>query len=211
MLHRGYEVTACDISPAMVARAREAAEDQADPRIRCARVARARAIRPRDEHRRCPQLPAERRRACSGVRGVARNLRPGGIFAFDLNTLGGYKRNFHRRLWGDLTARSSAGGGSVRSRRPGETFTSVVEVFTTDEESAGVGTPARTSSVTTLPNWSSACSRGRARARRDLWASSKAAASSDVRTSSHTRRSTTSRAGTRAVARETLKPNCRRG
>lgn len=136
LLARGYDVTACDLSEAMVERAREAAAG-------AARVLLADA-------RELPVLGRFDLVTCIGdslnymlgdealgaaFHGVARNLRPGGLFGFDLNTLAAYRGSFpgdtasevdgaffcwRRLAEGDLAA---AGG----------TFTSVVEVFATED------------------------------------------------------------------------------
>src|SRR3954463_12119612 len=75
MLARGYEVTGCDISPAMVERARSASGGAAGGGGGGrrggggrSRPARARPLRPRHEPRRRPQLRAERRGARDDVR-----------------------------------------------------------------------------------------------------------------------------------------------
>jgi len=96
MLARGYEVTACDISPAMVECAREHAGD-----------------RPVDLHvadmRELPLLGTFDVATClddalnylltdaeleGALAGIARNLRPGGILVFDVNTLSTYRDVF---------------------------------------------------------------------------------------------------------------------
>jgi SAM-dependent methyltransferase len=61
MLERGWRVTACDISPAMVAIAREGRGPGGDLGVRHAPAAGVRRVRPRLLPRRRGQLPARRR------------------------------------------------------------------------------------------------------------------------------------------------------
>lgn len=136
MLARGYEVTACDISPAMVERARDAAGDGADVLVADARylpvLGRFDLVTSIDDALNYLLTDEELSMAFEGV---ARNLRPGGIFAFDLNTLGSYRHHFPgdtAREVGDafFCWRRYADGSSAE---PGTTFTSVIEVFATDD------------------------------------------------------------------------------
>jgi SAM-dependent methyltransferase len=97
LARRGYSVTACDLSPAMAARARRRGRGH-DVRVCVA------------DMRRLPQLcdgadlvtclddainyllgPGELRAALAGMR---RNLRPGGLLVFDVNTLATYRAVF---------------------------------------------------------------------------------------------------------------------
>jgi SAM-dependent methyltransferase len=96
MLERGYEVVACDLSPEMVERARE----KLDGRRAELLVADMRAL---------PRLGAFDLITClddavnyltsaselrAAMRGFARNLRPGGLAAFDANTVRTYRTSF---------------------------------------------------------------------------------------------------------------------
>src|SRR4051812_7944761 len=137
MLARGYEVTACDISPAMVERAREAAGGAAELLVADARdlpvLGRFDLVTSIDDA--LNYLLTDEDLALA-FEGVARNLRPGGIFAFDLNALATYRDYFR----GDVTAeigdaffcwrRHAEGAGAA----PGANFTSVVEVFSMDDD-----------------------------------------------------------------------------
>jgi SAM-dependent methyltransferase len=132
MLARGYEVVACDLSPEMVARAREKVPDGraevfvADMRalpevgafdlITCLDDA-VNYLRSRDELR-------------AALEGFARNLRPGGIAIFDANTLGTY------RVWyAGTTAIDSDGaffcirGEASPDLEPGDTASVWIEIF----------------------------------------------------------------------------------
>jgi SAM-dependent methyltransferase len=135
MLYRGYEVTACDISPAMVARARAAAGADAEVLVADARclpvLGRFDLVTSIDDA--LNYLLSDEELAMA-FEGVARNLRPGGIFAFDLNTLGAYQSHFP----GDTTA--DIDGTFFCWRRlangpvdAGATFTAIVEVFATED------------------------------------------------------------------------------
>jgi SAM-dependent methyltransferase len=121
MLARGYEVTACDISPAMLAEARRKARGAASLHVA--------------DMRSLPRLgefdlvwclidalnylhtEEELRAAFSGVRA---NLAPHGVFLFDVNTLGAF-----RRFYSSLIVRPSPervillDGRSSASLRPG--------------------------------------------------------------------------------------------
>jgi SAM-dependent methyltransferase len=137
MLARGYEVTACDISPAMVERAREiaagtgAAVTVADVR-HLAVLGRFDLATSMDDALNYLLTDDELELAFEGV---ARNLRPGGLFVFDLNTLGGYRRHFPsdsaREVDGAFFCwRGETPAGPIG---PGSTFSSVIEVFATDD------------------------------------------------------------------------------
>ena len=136
LLARGYEITACDISPAMVERARKAAGGAAQVLVADARdlpvLGRFDFVTSIDDALNYLLTDEE---VALAFEGVARNLRPGGIFAFDLNSLGTYA-DYSR---GDVTAevgdaffcwRRHAEGAQAE---PGARFTSVVEVFSTDD------------------------------------------------------------------------------
>jgi SAM-dependent methyltransferase len=132
MLARGYEVTACDLSPAMVALARE----KVPPGSADVLVADMREL---------PRLGVfdlvtclddslnyllEGAEMAAAIRGMAANLAPGGLLVFDLNTLGTYDRVFRR----DSVSES---GGTLFCWRcdrraacsPGERFAATVEAF----------------------------------------------------------------------------------
>jgi SAM-dependent methyltransferase len=133
MLARGYEVTACDISPAMVERAREVAD--ADVFVADAR-----------------ELPAVGRFDLSialddtlnyllsdeeltlAFEGVARNLRPGGLFVFDLNTLLTYRQFFTRDVATEVGDAFFCWRGEERAEdfMPGSVASSVIEVFSSE-------------------------------------------------------------------------------
>src|SRR5881392_3469789 len=93
MLARGYEVTACDISPGMVERAREASGAHvlvADARD-LPDLGRFDIVMALDDA--LNYLLSDEELAMA-FEGVARNLRPGGLFVFDLNSLFIYRHLF---------------------------------------------------------------------------------------------------------------------
>lgn len=95
LLRRGYEVTACDLSPAMADRARARAGDAAEVVVA--------------DMRELPCLGAFDLATClddglnyllsedelaAALQGVARNLEAGGLFVFDLNSLATFRTAF---------------------------------------------------------------------------------------------------------------------
>src|SRR6266550_3766202 len=134
MLARGYEVVGCDISPAMVEKAREAAAGRAQVLVA--------------DMRDLPLLGAfdlvtclddalnyvlSEDELCASLAGMAANLRPGGLLLFDLNTVANY-----RRLFAHDFAQESEGvffcwrGEAEQDAAPGEVHSAVVEVFAHD-------------------------------------------------------------------------------
>jgi SAM-dependent methyltransferase len=139
MLARGYEVTACDISPAMVERARDAGEAGGAEVL----VADAREL---------PDLgPFDIAMALDDAlnyllsdeelamvfEGVARNLRPGGLFVFDLNTLLTYRQLFTRDMATEVGDAFFCWRGEERSEElvAGSIAAAVIEVFAAEEGS----------------------------------------------------------------------------
>jgi SAM-dependent methyltransferase len=117
MLGRGYDVTACDISPGMVERARKRT-----------------AVTSLDDA--LNYLLTEEDLAAAFA-GVARNLRPGGLFVFDLNTLRCYRSYFTRDAAEEVGGVFFCwrGAGETEAIRPGAIVRSVVEVFAEDGDS----------------------------------------------------------------------------
>lgn len=135
MLRRGYDVTACDLSPAMV--------DVARRRAGSAAVELATA-----DMRDLPELGVFDLATClddglnyllSGAdladtfAGVERNLRGGGLFIFDLNTLATYRREFASEavVERDHTVFSWRGAGRADAG-PGAVSSAVIEVFSSE-------------------------------------------------------------------------------
>jgi SAM-dependent methyltransferase len=131
LLQRGYEVTACDISPGMVRAARRRL------RLPAARVFAA-------DMRELPSLPPFDAVTClddavnyltdesdveAAFRSIRRVLGAGGLFVFDVNTLATYRDVFagqSTRSGEEATFRWR--GGSSPDVRPGSLFRATVEV-----------------------------------------------------------------------------------
>lgn len=136
MLERGYEVTACDISPGMVERARErTAGTGADVLLADARslpdIGPFDLVTSLDDA--LNYLLTEEDLAAAFA-GVARNLRPGGLFVFDLNTLHCYRSYFSRDAADEVGGVFFCwrGEGETDAIRPGAVVRSVIEVFAED-------------------------------------------------------------------------------
>jgi SAM-dependent methyltransferase len=137
MIERGYEVTACDLSPAMVERARELAAGTGAEVV----VADARDLPVLGRFDLATSIDDALNYLLSdeelgmAFEGIARNLRPGGVFAFDLNTLHCYRHYFLR----DMAVEADGaffcwrGEGDADSIEPGATLSSVIEVFASDD------------------------------------------------------------------------------
>lgn len=133
MLRRGYDVAACDISPAMVAAARRKLRDgDADLRVADMRALpilgefdvvsclddAVNYLRDADELRRC-------------FAGVRANLAPTGLFLFDVNTLRTYRTAFasHQVIERDGAVFAWQGTGTADAPS-GTEATAVLDVFT---------------------------------------------------------------------------------
>jgi SAM-dependent methyltransferase len=136
MLARGYEVTGCDISPAMAERAQAAARGAAEVLVADARdlpvLGRFDIITSLDDALNYVLSDEELGMTFAGV---ARNLRPGGIFVFDLTSIAAYRKYFALDM-------ASEDGGAFFCWRgqadpehtaPGSIVASVIEVFATDD------------------------------------------------------------------------------
>ncbi|MEA2441772.1 MAG: hypothetical protein QOH76_3196 [Thermoleophilaceae bacterium] len=137
MLERGYEVTACDISPAMVEEARElAAGTDAEILVADMRelpvLGRFDLVTSIDDALNYLLSEEELRMAFAGV---ARNLLPDGLFVFDLNTLRCYRQHFVRDTAVEVAGAFFCfrGEGDATCIEPGAVVSSSIEVFTTDD------------------------------------------------------------------------------
>jgi SAM-dependent methyltransferase len=135
MLERGYEVTACDISPAMVERAR-AASDAAEVLVADARelpvLGRFDLATALDDALNYMLTDEELAHTFAGV---ARNLRPGGLFIFDLNSLSALRDSFTRDIAEETGSTFFCWRGEAgrEDTVPGGIVTSTIEVFDTDD------------------------------------------------------------------------------
>jgi SAM-dependent methyltransferase len=135
MLARGYEVVGCDIAPSMVERARARFGDSAE-----VFVADMRELPPIDSFDLVTCLDDALNYVLSddelvaSFEGMARNLRPGGLLIFDLNTVTTYRWMFA----GDFASESDGvflcwHGEASDEAQPGDIHTAVLEVFATDD------------------------------------------------------------------------------
>jgi SAM-dependent methyltransferase len=131
MLARGYEVTACDLSPAMVDVAREKVGDEVD-----VFVADMRELPPVGEFDLVTCLDdavnylLSEEEMRSAIAAMGRNLAPGGLLVFDVNTLATYRRAFA----GDSAAETGGAffcwrGQAPPRVEPGLDASAWVEVF----------------------------------------------------------------------------------
>jgi SAM-dependent methyltransferase len=133
MLSRGYEVTACDISPSMVERAREVGGAEV-------LVADARELPDLGPFDLALSLDDALNYLLSdeelalAFEGVARNLRPGGMFVFDLNSLLTYRQLFTRDMATEVGDAFFCWRGEQSSEEvtAGSIAASVIEVFAGD-------------------------------------------------------------------------------
>ena len=132
MLARGYDVTACDISPGMVERARETEADVF--------VADARDLPDVGPFDVAIALDDALNYVLSDdelgmvFEGIARNLRPGGIFVFDLNSLLTYRQFFTRDMASEVGSAFFCWRGQERPEDlvAGSLASSVIEVFSSE-------------------------------------------------------------------------------
>jgi SAM-dependent methyltransferase len=135
MLRRGYEVVGVDISPAMVDEARRAADGAADVLVADVRdlpvLGSFDLVTALDDALNYLLTDEE---LGAALHGIARNLRPGGMLVFDLNTLATYRGFFAQDAAFDVDGAFMCwrGEGDPDSE-PGCMSTSTVEVFATDD------------------------------------------------------------------------------
>ena len=135
LVRRGWDVTACDLSPAMAARARLRARGHgvrvrvADMRSLPVLCEHADLITCLDDAVNYLLDPDELR---AGLAGMRANLRPGGVLVFDVNTLATYRTVFCEGLrWGD-GERTYAAVGEPRRVEPGGLFATTLQAWRGD-------------------------------------------------------------------------------
>ena len=149
MLERGYEVVGCDISPAMVALAREKLASEDEESVFVADMRRLPEIGPfdlltcLDDAVNYLLSPADLRRT---MRSFARVLAPGGIAVFDVNTLSTYRTTFAE----DFLIESGGTvfhwhGEAAADVEPGQVCTASIEVLS--DPSGGGEAPVRSRHV----------------------------------------------------------------
>jgi SAM-dependent methyltransferase len=136
LLARGYEVVACDVSPEMVARARE----RAAPWGAEVTVADARELpdlgsfdlaTSLDD---CLNYLLTDEDLAAAFDGVARNLRPGGFFVFDLNSLATYRGAFATDAVSETDGAVFCWRGAANPEAGPRAFaTATIEVFSSDD------------------------------------------------------------------------------
>ena len=136
LLARGYEVTGCDLSPAMVERARARAGDAAEVVVADARdlpqLGRFDLVTSLDDALNYVLSDEELGMVFGGV---ARNLRPGGLFVFDLTSIAAYRKYFSRDMASEDGNAFFCWRGEVDPdhTEPGSIVASVIEVFATED------------------------------------------------------------------------------
>jgi SAM-dependent methyltransferase len=132
LVRRGFDVTACDLSPAMATRARRRARGH-DVRVRVADMrrlpvlcARADLVTCLDDAVNYLHEPEELEAALAGMRA---NMRPGALLVFDVNTLATYRAVFcEGASWGD-GERTYRSVGEPRAVRPGGLFATTLQAW----------------------------------------------------------------------------------
>jgi SAM-dependent methyltransferase len=135
LVRRGFDVTACDLSPAMAARARGRARGH-QVRVRVADMRRLPVLCERADLVTCLDdavnylLDLDELQAA--LAGMCANLRPGGLLVFDVNTLATYRAVFCEGVsWGD-GAETYASVGEPRSVEPGGLFATTLRAWRGD-------------------------------------------------------------------------------
>ena len=130
MLERGFEVTACDISPEMAAEARDKAGGRAEVHVADMRrlpiFGRFDLITCLDDAVNHLLGPDELADAFEGLRA---NLAPGGVLVFDVNTLAAY-RDVPDVVFEDDERLVCWRGGLAELTEPGEEAEVVIDLFT---------------------------------------------------------------------------------
>jgi SAM-dependent methyltransferase len=130
MLERGFEVTACDISPEMVDEARHKAGGRADLHVADMRrlpvLGEFDLITCLDDAMNHLLGPDELADAFEGLRA---NLAPGGLLVFDVNTLAAY-RSVPDVVYGDDERVVCWRGALAELTEPGEQAEVVIDLFT---------------------------------------------------------------------------------
>jgi len=125
LVRRGFDVTACDISPRMAARARRRARGHG-VRVHVADMRRLPRLCEGADLVTClddaVNYLLDGEELLAGLTGMGRNLRPGGLLVFDVNTLATYRAVFCEGLSWAAGGRSFASVGEPRSVCAGGLF-----------------------------------------------------------------------------------------
>ncbi|MBA3263258.1 MAG: class I SAM-dependent methyltransferase [Thermoleophilaceae bacterium] len=140
LVRRGFDVTACDLSPAMAARARRRAREHG-VRVRVADMRRLPVLCAGADLVTCLDdavnylLDLDELRAA--LAGMRRNLRPGGLLVFDVNTLATYRAVFCDGLSWAGGADTYVSVGEPRAVEPGGLFATTLQAW---RDAPGTGT-----------------------------------------------------------------------
>jgi SAM-dependent methyltransferase len=140
LVRRGFDVTACDLSPAMAARARRRARGHG-VRVRVADMRRLPVLCEGADLVTCLDdavnylLDANELRAA--LTGMRRNLRPGGLLVFDVNTLSTYRTVFCEGLSWTGGPDTYVSVGETRAVRAGGLFATTLQAW---RDAPGTGT-----------------------------------------------------------------------
>lgn len=132
LVRRGYDVTACDLSPAMAARARRRARGHR-ARVRVADMRRLPVLCEGADLVTClddaVNYLLDRDELRAALAGMRANLRPGGLLVFDVNTLGTYRAVFcEGASWGD-GGETYVSVGEPRFPEPGGLFATTLQAW----------------------------------------------------------------------------------
>jgi len=135
LVRRGFDVTACDLSPAMAARARRRAHGH-HVRVRVADMRRLPLLCERADLVTCLDDAVNYLHEPEGLEaalaGMRANMRPGGLLVFDVNTLATYRAVFcEGASWGD-GEQTYASVGEPRAVRPGGLFATTLQAWRGD-------------------------------------------------------------------------------
>jgi len=133
LVRRGFDVTACDLSPAMAARARRRARGHR-VRVRVADMRRLPVLCERgadlvtclDD---AVNYLFDSAELCAALAGMRANLRPGGLLVFDVNTLATYRAVFCDGVSWEAGADTYASVGEPRAVEPGGLFATTLQAW----------------------------------------------------------------------------------
>lgn len=141
MLRRGYEVTACDLSPAMVARARRKLAGRGEVVVADMRSlpwrGRFDLVTCVDDAMNYLLSPAD---LVAALRSIRRALVPGGLVVFDVNSIATYRTGFSGDLSVDCEGVSFRWVGEASEfMPPGEVAAATIMLVEPDGESSPIG------------------------------------------------------------------------
>jgi SAM-dependent methyltransferase len=130
LVRRGFDVTACDLSPAMAAHARRRAHGHG-VRVRVADMRRLPLLCREADLVTClgdaVNYLLDPHELRAGLAGMRRNLRPGGLLVFDVNTLSTYRAIFCEGLSWTAGSDTYVSVGGARPVQPGGLFATTLQ------------------------------------------------------------------------------------